>query len=114
MEKLSTLALLFIAYLLVNSCNSNSSTKEVSFYVRGNCGMCEERIESTASGIKGIIKADWDVKTKAIMVTYDTLQVNEGQIQQGIANVGHETKLYASPQEVHDALPECCKKGSSM
>lgn len=100
--------------LMLYSCSQNNSYKQTEFYVRGNCGMCEERIETSIKKVDGIIAADWNVETKNISVTYDTLKIDEAKIQQAIANTGHETKTFASPQAVHDALPECCKKGSSM
>lgn len=99
---------------LLFSCNQNNLTKKSEFYVRGNCGMCEERIEKTVNGIEGVEKSDWDVKTKNLTVTYDSTKVNELKIQQSVANSGHETKSIPSPQAVHDALPECCKKGGIM
>ena len=100
--------------VLLFSCNQVTSTKEATFYVRGNCGMCEERIENAVNSMDGIVKADWNVKTKNITVTYDTTKVKELKIQQTIANVGHETKFVQSPTSVHDSLPECCKKNGSM
>ena len=117
MKQKWTIKLVFLSamILLLYSCSQNNNNyKQTEFYVRGNCGMCEERIETTIKKVDGIIAADWNVETKNISVTYDSLKIDEGKIQQTIANTGHETKTVASPQAVHDALPECCKKGSSM
>lgn len=102
--------------LLAFSCSQNTtdSGKQTEFYVRGNCGMCEERIEKAVMGIDGVTKADWKVETKNLTVSYDSTKTSELQIQQTVANVGHETKTITSPQAVHDALPECCKKGGGM
>ncbi len=102
--------------LLAFACNQNTSStvKQGDFYVRGNCGMCEERIEKAVKDINGVVKADWNVETKSLSVSYDSTKTTEVDIRKTVANVGHETKTEASPQAVHDALPECCKKGSSM
>lgn len=99
---------------LAFSCSQNNTNKQTEFYVRGNCGMCEERIEKTVSTLPGVNKADWNVETKNLSVSYDTTKVDEAKIHQAIANSGHETKLVQSPKEAHDALPECCKKGANM
>jgi mercuric ion binding protein len=99
---------------LTFSCSQSNTNKQTEFYVRGNCGMCEERIEKTVSALPGVIKADWSVETKNMSVSYDTTKVDEAKIHQAIANSGHETKLVQSPKEAHDALPECCKKGANM
>ena len=96
------------------SCNEPKTGKESTFYVRGNCGMCKERIENSLKTTDGIVKADWDVKTKNLTVTYDSTKIGEDKIQQLVANSGHETKTKTSPQAVHDALPECCKKSGTM
>ncbi|HSZ26488.1 MAG TPA: heavy-metal-associated domain-containing protein [Cytophagaceae bacterium] len=99
--------------LIAVSCHQQNA-KQADFYVRGNCGMCKERIEKSAMAVSGVEKADWNVETKNLMVSYDTSKVNELKIQQAVANSGHETKSISSPTAVHDALPECCKKNSSM
>ena len=109
----NTLLLSFLA-VLTFSCSQTNTNKQTEFYVRGNCGMCEERIEKTVSAVPGVIKADWNVETKNLSVSYDTTKVNEMKIHQAIAHSGHETKLVESPKEAHDALPECCKKGANM
>ncbi|HWZ21655.1 MAG TPA: heavy-metal-associated domain-containing protein [Cytophagaceae bacterium] len=102
--------------ILMFSCNQPQPKvgKDTSFYVRGNCAMCKERIEKSLTNKKGIIKSSWDVETKNLTVTYDSTKINEGKIQQIVANAGHETKTVVSPQAVHDALPECCKKSGTM
>jgi mercuric ion binding protein len=100
--------------MLLFACGEKKTNKKSEFYVRGNCGMCEERIEKAVTDVDGVIMADWNVKTKNLTVTYDSTKVNEMKIQQTVANSGHETKSYTSPQAVHDALPECCKKGGTM
>jgi periplasmic mercuric ion binding protein len=111
----NSLAIAFVG-LIAFSCGQNTvdSGKQTEFYVRGNCGMCEERIEKAVMEIDGVNKADWSVETKNLTVSYDSTKTNELKIQQTVANVGHETKTITSPQSIHDALPECCKKGGSM
>ncbi len=103
-----------ILMVLLFSCDQKIEGTQTSFYVRGNCGMCEDRIEKAVKEVPGVSKADWDVKTKNLSVTYDSTKVNEAKIQVAVANSGHETNSVNSPQEVHDALPMCCKKGGGM
>lgn len=114
LHHLKNILLLAPITVLVFSCNQPKAGREASFYVRGNCGMCEERIEQSLASVNGVIKADWDVKTKNMVVSYDSTKIDERTIQQKIANAGHETKSISSPQAVHDALPECCKKSVTM
>jgi mercuric ion binding protein len=98
--------------ILMFSCNQPQPIvgTDANFYVRGNCGMCKERIETAIKNKDGIIKSSWDVETKKLTVTYDSTKINEYKIHQLVANAGHETKIVVSPQSVYDSLPECCKK----
>ena len=114
MLKIKILIIISSLSTILISCSQNNSNKESEFYVRGNCSMCKERIEKTVSGIEGVSKSTWDVKTKNLKVSYDSTKVNELKIQQTVANSGHETKEIASPKAANDALPECCKKGGMM
>ncbi|MDX2191155.1 MAG: cation transporter [Bacteroidota bacterium] len=81
-------------------------------WVRGNCSMCKERIESTTKSLNGIQFASWDVDSKILHVTFDSTKVSLGEINVSIANVGHSTKLVARNESAHEALPNCCKEGS--
>ena len=44
---------------------------ESSFAVKGNCKMCKKTIETSAMSLDGVLKANWDVKTKQIDLVYD-------------------------------------------
>ncbi|MFN8415852.1 MAG: heavy-metal-associated domain-containing protein [Cytophagaceae bacterium] len=105
--KLYSSIVAFVAAVILTSCSS--ANKNDSFYVRGNCEMCKQRIETTALSIKGVFKADWNVDSKELSVAYDSTQTNAMQIHEAVANVGHGTKLVPMNQEAHDNLHECCK-----
>ena len=62
--------------------------KKEKFLVAGNCGMCENRIESAAKSVEGVSAADWNKETKMLQVSYDTSKAND---------------------EAYDKLPACCK-----
>ena len=54
-----------------------------TFKVWGNCEMCKETIESSLK-VDGIIKADWNVDSKIMTVTYDNSKITLDQIQKNI------------------------------
>lgn len=83
--------------------------KTDSVKVHGNCEMCKSRIEKAVSKIEGVSKADWNVETKMLTVTYDTHKTNLDDIQKTIAAVGHDTEKYTAENEVYNKLPGCCK-----
>ena len=43
--------------MFITSCGTKSN-KEASFWVRGNCEMCQERIVQTLKSVKGVEKAE--------------------------------------------------------
>ncbi len=85
------------------------NVKTERFDVRGNCSMCESRIEKAAQTVKGVVKADWNMGTALIDVTYDPSKTSVDKIQSAIAGAGHDTPLYKAKDEVYNRLPACCK-----
>ncbi len=76
--------------------------------VKGNCGMCESRIEKAANAVEGVSKADWDKETKILAVTFDDAKTTTDKIEMAIAKVGHDTPHHKAPDEVYEKLPSCC------
>jgi mercuric ion binding protein len=86
---------------------AGSKTEKIE--VKGNCGMCEKRIEQAALAVPGVSKADWDKKTKKMEVVFDDSKTNADKIEAAVAKVGHDTKNHKSTTEVYNELPGCCK-----
>lgn len=83
--------------------------KTEKFEVKGNCGMCEKRIETAAKSVEGVSFADWDKKTKEIKVTLDANKTDIQKVHKAIAKAGHDTRLHKATDQVYNALPGCCK-----
>ncbi|HVI49179.1 MAG TPA: cation transporter [Chitinophaga sp.] len=83
------------------------TNKTNTFKVYGSCNMCKKRIETAAAG-EGIAKAEWDLKTNMMTVTYDPAKVTITNIQKRIAAAGHDTESETAPDEVYSKLPGCC------
>lgn len=79
------------------------------FIVKGNCEMCEKRIETAAKTVEGVTQADWDKDTKMMEVTFDATRTSEDAVQLTIANVGHDTPMHKADPKVYNDLPKCCK-----
>ena len=107
--------------LAITSCGNNSSaetketTTEISngiasstFKVWGNCEMCKETIEGSLK-VDGITKADWNVETKEITVSYDDKKISLDQIQKNIASVGYDNEKYKGDEKAYGELPGCCQ-----
>lgn len=75
--------------------------------VKGNCGMCKDRIEAavkespSANGI-------WDAETQTLTVEFDGSETNLDEIAKNIAKAGHDNELYEADDQVYESLPGCC------
>ena len=75
---------------------------ELSFGVRGNCGMCKNTIEKAANGVEGVANANWDVDKKKIDVSFDDTKTDEMAIHKAIAASGYDTEKVAGDEEAYD------------
>ncbi|WP_418499187.1 heavy-metal-associated domain-containing protein [Flagellimonas sp.] len=106
---MKTTLLTLLALVVMGIGHAQEKNKSVSFEVKGNCGMCKSRIEKTAIKMKGVKFASWDTETKKFTAVIDERKCSISDIQQRIAEVGHDSDGYTAPEEVYDNLPECCK-----
>ncbi len=83
------------------------TTKEASFSVSGNCGMCKQRIEKAAKDAKAST-ANWNEETQILTITFDEAKTNQEKIQRKIAAVGHDNGEYIATDKVYNKLPDCC------
>ena len=99
---LSTVAAIFISVC------SFAQAKTDTIKVYGNCESCKDRIESAAKDA-GATTADWNEKTKLLVVSYDAAATTNLKIQEKIASVGHDTQDVKAPEGSYKKLPGCCK-----
>lgn len=79
-----------------------------TFKVWGNCEMCKETIESSLK-VDGISKADWNVDSKIMTVSYDEKKITLDQIQKNIAAVGYDNEKYKGDDKAYSELAGCCQ-----
>ena len=87
---------------------------DISFGVRGNCGMCKNTIEKAANGIDGVENATWNVDEKKVDVSFDDTKTNEMEIHKAIAASGYDTEKVIGSEEAYINLPGCCKYDHEM
>ena len=80
----------------------------ITFAVEANCGDCKNRIES-ALDKKGVLKAVFNLESKILTVTYDPRKLQEIQLHNMVAMVGHDTEKVKASNVVYESLPDCCK-----
>ncbi|MBI3519242.1 MAG: heavy-metal-associated domain-containing protein [Bacteroidetes bacterium] len=120
--KTKTILIALASVLVIASCGNKAETANDStvktetangattstFKVWGNCEMCKETIESSLK-VDGITKADWNVDSKIMTVTYDETKISLDQIQKNIASVGYDNEKYKGDDKAYENLAGCCQ-----
>ena len=106
---MKTKFLSLIVFFILGTVSVFAANKTEKIDVKGNCEMCESRIEKTALSVEGVSKADWDRTTKKLKVTFDETKTNIDKIELALAKVGHDTPTHKSADDVYNKLPDCCK-----
>jgi hypothetical protein len=96
-----------VAFALISIC-SFAETKTDTIRVYGNCEMCKEHIENAAKEA-GVSTADWNEKTKLLVVSYDDVKTTNLKIQQKIAAVGYDTQDVKASEKSYKKLDKCCQ-----
>ncbi|HET6224928.1 MAG TPA: heavy-metal-associated domain-containing protein [Bacteroidia bacterium] len=119
MKKFLRSLFILTALVILSACGNKTTSKETvttsapaiatsQFKVWGNCEQCKETIESSLKS-DGIVKADWNEKTKLMRITYDEHKISLDQIQKNIAAVGYDNAGYKGDDKAYANLPECCQ-----
>ena len=106
---MKTKVMSLVALFVMGAFTVFAGNKTEKFEVKGNCGMCETRIEKAALSVDGVSKAAWDKETKKLEVVFDNAKTNVDKVEVAVANVGHDTKNHKAKDEVYNKLPGCCK-----
>ena len=104
-----TKVLSLAALFMLGTVSVFAGNKTEKIEVKGNCGMCEKRIEKAALSVDGVSKADWNKETKQMELVFDDTKTDLDKVEVAIAKVGHDTPKHKASTEVYDKLPECCK-----
>ena len=104
-----TKVLSLVALFMMGAVTVFAGNKTDKIEVKGNCGMCEKRIEKAAMGVDGVSKADWNKETKQLELVFDDTKTDLDKVEVAIAKVGHDTPNHKAGKEVYDKLPSCCQ-----
>ena len=120
--------LILITTFLIIGCENNKKTEtitvkhqtsitnpEISFGVRGNCGMCKTTIQKAALSVDGVEEASWDMQTKVLDIrTNSNLDSITIKIHNAVAKSGYDTELVLANSEDYNNLPGCCQYNREM
>lgn len=107
--KILTKLLMGIILFSLTSCEAqikNPITETVKVY--GNCGMCKKTIEAAANE-KGIVKADWNVETGMLTMTYDAKKTSQDEVLKKVAKAGYDSDKFTAPDKAYTELHGCCQ-----
>ena len=91
----------------------HQQTVNVSFGVRGNCGMCKRTIEEAAKKVPGVIKATWDKKAKKIdIIAHKDTDIKA--VHLSIAKAGYDTEKVSADEQKYQDLMDCCQYDRQM
>lgn len=106
MKTFKSFSITLLCFTLFNFAFAQES-KEETFKVSGNCGMCKSTIEKAAKSA-GVTYADWNKDTKILTVRYTSTSTNAAKVQEKIAGAGYDTPSAKAKQADYDKLPACC------
>lgn len=89
--------------------DNQKKNAKAEFTVKGNCEVCEKRIEKAALSIKGVKSAEWDIPSNKISLIYNPKKVTLEAIHTSIAAQGHDSSEAQAKKEDYDELPKCCQ-----
>lgn len=85
--------------------------EEIQIKTNAICGECKERLEDAMYMIKGVKKANLDLKTKVMTVEFNTNKTSVDELKQAIVDTGYDADDLKANTKVRSELPYCCTKG---
>jgi hypothetical protein len=87
---------------------NKAGIKTETVKVLGNCEMCKARIEKAAKDANAL-KAEWNIDSKLLSITYDPTKTSLDKICRKIAAAGHDNDKAKAEDKAYNNLPGCCK-----
>ena len=106
---MKTKVLSLVALFMMGAFTVFAGNKTEKFKVYGNCGMCETRIEKTATSIDGVEIANWNSKEQTLTINYDSTRTSSDVVQYQVSKIGHDTEKLRADETAYNALPGCCQ-----
>jgi periplasmic mercuric ion binding protein len=108
------LVFLFISGTITAQTTAGATAKKTTIKIKtsAECDMCKNRIEKEMAFVKGVNKADLDLATRVLTVTYQTRKTSPEAIKTAIAKIGYDADDVKADNKAFKKLPECCQTNS--
>ncbi|HLN53736.1 MAG TPA: heavy metal-associated domain-containing protein [Lentimicrobium sp.] len=110
---MKTLRILAVAAILAVTGKvsaQNAKNEVIDIKVSSQCSMCKETIERTLAFEKGVVKANVDLETDVVKVTYKTGKTSPDAIRKAISLAGYDADNVPADPKAYAKLSDCCKK----
>lgn len=107
MRHIKNISVLITALFIMSSC-FKSNLKTSTLKVKGNCGMCKQTIEKSLK-VDGVYEADWNIQSKILTVSYDSVLINLNTIATFVARSGYDNELVKADTKTYKSLHGCCQ-----
>ncbi len=108
MKTLNIYVALVFSIFAINFSFAQTSVKNETIKVWGNCGMCKTKIEKAAK-VGGASTADWNEETNLLNVRYNSSKSTSQKIQKAIAASGYDTQDFKADDKTYNILMSCCR-----
>ncbi|MBD1207913.1 MAG: heavy-metal-associated domain-containing protein [Ignavibacteria bacterium] len=75
-----------------NNSAERGTQKQEKYWVAGVCDGCKKEIETAVKGVKGVTKAEWDLKTKTVTIDYNAAQTSPDALKKALVATGRKVK----------------------
>jgi copper chaperone CopZ len=98
-----------VAAILFISVSMKAQITTQILKVNGECSMCQKTIETACYGVKGLKKAEWNVDSLALTVTFDSTKTSATAILKRVAMVGYDNEQFKAADKAYFKLHGCCQ-----
>lgn len=105
------LVIILMSFLTISAQAQEKKNKNAKHQieVKGNCEMCKKRIEKTAFDVRGVKSANWDLGEKQLSLIIDERRTSINEVEEAIADSGHDTENVKTTEDNYANLHFCCK-----
>lgn len=109
MKKVIVILIMILTGFAAQAQEKKNKNAKHEIVVKGNCEMCEKRIEKAALGVKGVKSADWHADHQDLHLIIDENKCSLDDVRKAIAKSGHDTDTVKADKKDYEKLHDCCQ-----
>lgn len=109
MKKFIFIVLFLFANIQVQAQEVKNKNAKYATSIKGNCDMCQKRIQKAALTVSGVKQAIWNIETKELSLIFNENKTSPLAVKTAIAKVGHDSDDVKATDKAYNKLHGCCK-----